>query len=185
MAGRVRRYHTTPTEVIQTNADHSWGVAVLLVQLHPDPSKELLIEALLHDTGEYIVGDIPATAKWTSPELKEVAHIAEMKARWQLETTLEQVFPEGKLTIADLEWLKACDMLDLLMHSRLHKHELEMEKIYYRVKDWFLENSGKIPQQVKRFIDGNNLFGQEPIPLPVKPGRTEHPAPFGYTGEDE
>lgn len=59
----VRRYHTKPTVMIETNGHHSHGVACLLNLLYPDCRKELLIAALYHDLGEQESGDLPGTMK--------------------------------------------------------------------------------------------------------------------------
>lgn len=67
-AGRVRRWHTNPG-LEQSVAEHSWGVAVLLLLENPDVSKDLLIAALLHDAHEVSFGDIPSPAKQAYPAL--------------------------------------------------------------------------------------------------------------------
>src|SRR5262245_13906419 len=71
-SGAVRRYHAKRAVVHQTVADHCWGVCVILMWLYyPDlPPNKKLQRALMHDAPELITGDIPAPAKWRSPELK-------------------------------------------------------------------------------------------------------------------
>lgn len=59
-SGEVLRYHTTPRVPAQTVAQHSWGVALIYRYLTGDES---LYDALLHDSAELFVGDIPAPVK--------------------------------------------------------------------------------------------------------------------------
>ena len=67
-AGMVQRWHTVPG-LNQTIAEHSWGVAMLVLLQHPTASRELLAAALLHDIHEVVIGDIPSPAKIAIPEL--------------------------------------------------------------------------------------------------------------------
>lgn len=67
-AGAVKRYHTVDTLRQQTVAEHSWGVAMILLTCVPFPSRELVSQALYHDMAEVLTGDVPATAKWNWPE---------------------------------------------------------------------------------------------------------------------
>lgn len=122
--GRVRRLHTCPTLREQTNADHSWGVAVLLDRLFGAP-RELLVEALYHDVAEAETGDVPATAKWKRPALKAELDGAEVDAR-------------RTLGVARGEWLgprhaealALCDSLELMLFCfedrRMGNRELEV-----------------------------------------------------------
>ena len=50
-AGYTRRWHTT-SYLDQSVAEHSWGVALIIMQNHPNPSANLLKAALLHDLHE-------------------------------------------------------------------------------------------------------------------------------------
>lgn len=63
----VKRWHNRPVNETQTVADHSWGVALLVMmmmrQIGRTPSAALLQAALLHDCAEAEIGDIPANTK--------------------------------------------------------------------------------------------------------------------------
>lgn len=64
--GHVGRYHTLQATMLrqQTTAEHAYGVALILVWLLGDHAGgQLLQAALLHDAGEYWVGDIPSPTK--------------------------------------------------------------------------------------------------------------------------
>ena len=82
-AGQVTRYHAQPklNRILQTNADHSWGVAAIVCVLYDmEPNYRVLMHALFHDIGERIVGDPPADFKRANPELKALYKEAELEA---------------------------------------------------------------------------------------------------------
>ena len=64
-AGRVARWHANPdmAHIRETNAEHQWMVAVILLQLLPKDAaplaEHLIFAALHHDVGE-VIGDPPA-----------------------------------------------------------------------------------------------------------------------------
>lgn len=70
-SGEVLRYHTTPRVPLQTVAQHSWGVALIYRYL---TGNENLYDALLHDSAELFVGDIPAPVK---AHIGEQTHLIE------------------------------------------------------------------------------------------------------------
>jgi 5'-deoxynucleotidase YfbR-like HD superfamily hydrolase len=59
----VKRYHTVTTLMTETVGHHSHGVALLCMLLDPNPSRGLILAALLHDLAEHQTGDIPSPAK--------------------------------------------------------------------------------------------------------------------------
>ena len=106
-SGDIKRYHTLPTIGEQTNATHSWGVAVIATYLHPNLSAKILLKALMHDVGEIETGDIPAPVKWENPELKKQLHLLEEKVAKNLEIDYE-------LTEYEQTIFKQADMFELL-----------------------------------------------------------------------
>ena len=115
-SGRVTRYHAAPTVAPQGMAHHQWNVAmfVLFVTDHRC-TQSLLTEALCHDTGEYVTGDIPFTLKRDYPELKVVLHKMELDARQGM------LGYKCDLTTWEAAVLKVCDTLDGLWWT--HHHE--------------------------------------------------------------
>ena len=115
-AGAVTRYHTHPrfSQFAQSDAAHSWGVTALIIQLHPEPSRDLLIAGTMHDTGERFAGDLPAPVKRANPELAAMHGALEAKLR---STTVHR----GDYTISDEDnkWLKFADMLECIMFASL------------------------------------------------------------------
>lgn len=110
------RYHTVPEQMErQTVGAHSYAVCILIDQLWPDSSKQLIQAALYHDVPELILGDIPATAKWDYPEIKEAFEKAEAKVFQDLGLVFV-------LTEEEQRRLKMADMLELVLYSHRHSH---------------------------------------------------------------
>lgn len=60
----TKRFHTITTLVQETVGQHSAGVAMFAYLLtNNDPSRNLILAALVHDSAEHIYGDIPAPSK--------------------------------------------------------------------------------------------------------------------------
>jgi len=106
----VKRYHILRTHRIQTVGEHSHGVALLVMQVEPNCTAELLKAALTHDFHERDTGDMPSTAKWLYPPLAAAMKVAE--DAWN--------------TAHDMDWhlngheravLRYCDYLELLLWS--------------------------------------------------------------------
>ena len=96
---------------------HSYAVSILIDQLWPDSSKQLIMAALYHDVPEIILGDIPATAKWDYPELHKAFEKAERKV-------MEDLGLNFVLTADEKNRLKMADMLELVMYCHRHKMEV-------------------------------------------------------------
>jgi len=109
-AGQIQRWHTSPLSRPQSNAEHSWGVARILLFIHPSASRRMIMEALMHDIGEGRMGDIPYPAKRDSPTLARVAGRIEEESRrsmapWGI--PLPRVSPHERWV------LKMADMLEM------------------------------------------------------------------------
>lgn len=102
----TKRYHTVFTHQADTVGHHSANVAWLCHALsHGSPSVHLLTAALLHDTAETEVGDIPAPTKRAMDIRAKVAEYeATFLARYEL------VMPE--LTSEEEFILKLADCMD-------------------------------------------------------------------------
>jgi 5'-deoxynucleotidase YfbR-like HD superfamily hydrolase len=105
----VRRWHTRRVHHQETVGEHTANVmAIVFALCHTKPpSSHLMSAVLMHDTAEQWTGDVPATAKWDSPELRGA--LEELEDRKMLENFL--VFPD--LTEKERLVLKWADMLDL------------------------------------------------------------------------
>ena len=108
--GSVKRWHTITNAKEQTVAAHSWGVAVIIMDLWPDSRADLFHAALLHDVPEQLIGDVPAPTKWAHPRLAKELDLAE-ESFWDM---VEVKFPA--LTTEEQLQLKTADMLELLWY---------------------------------------------------------------------
>jgi 5'-deoxynucleotidase YfbR-like HD superfamily hydrolase len=116
-SGKVTRYHCAPSVRPQSIAHHSWNVAMLAVFVTDSIcSRSLLIECLMHDTGEYVTGDIPFTLKRDNPELRTYLHKVENDARHR-----EMILGPMYLSDAEAAILKVCDTLDGIIWCVLHE----------------------------------------------------------------
>lgn len=108
-AGDVSRYHTIGVNM-QTVGHHSWGVAMLISKLHPNPSVNLLKAALWHDMAERVTGDLPAPVKWNNPQIAKA--LEELEAQYMVQNGLT-----CPLTLEEVQWLKFCDMLECYFYA--------------------------------------------------------------------
>lgn len=120
-SGKVLRYHAAPTVQPQTDAHHQWNVAMLLLFITNNScSRAAILEALMHDTGEYLgPGDVPFTAKRASSILKAEADHLEFRAR---EDTC--ILGHQTLTPEEGALVKLCDTLDGLVWCILHERRV-------------------------------------------------------------
>ena len=105
----VTRWHTRRMHKYETVGEHTANVLTIVFALcgSDQPSPELISATLLHDTAEQWTGDVPATAKWEMPILKENLDALEEKMMAQNWLKSPNLTEEEKLT------LKWADMLDL------------------------------------------------------------------------
>lgn len=111
--GRVERAHGYPHIGSYSNAAHSWGVAMLMLQLWPDEFPRLGAACLTHDVPEFITGDIMAPTGRYVPGLKDQMAVIERKVSYSMDLPSEH-----DLEPEDLERLKACDMLEFWLWSQ-------------------------------------------------------------------
>ena len=107
---------------------------------------------MAHDDDERITGDIPATAKWEYPALKEALSVIE-----------EDVQEKFSLTNQEMGILKVCDMIELVefcldeialgnvkmksiaetgidaIHDRLKKHDINKPEVKRYVRNLYLK----------------------------------------------
>ena len=113
-AGSITRFHTARVIKEETVAQHSYGVATIVLTLtRGTASRDLIIAALLHDLGEAAIGDIPSPVKASLPqetqdamEKMETDAIMDMFPRLAEDMSLE---PE------DVHTLHVADRMDGLM----------------------------------------------------------------------
>ena len=121
-AGRVRRWHANP-DLADTDDridGHSGRVARIILLLHPNPSVELLRQALIHDDGESVTGDIPKPTKdklykFGHDGLNEIECDA-VELLWDIQLTCNQFI---------YRWIKLADLIDAYQWMMHHKPHLK------------------------------------------------------------
>ena len=150
----INRYHTVPLGGLrQTVGAHSYAVVVLLDQLWDNCSKNLLLSALYHDVPEIVLGDIPATAKWSYPDVQRVFKKAEQKVMKDLDIAFV-------LTDRELNRLKMADMLELVMYChKLNDSNPRMKLIMQTGVNYLMDNYSQLPDfnPVKQVLRKLNL----------------------------
>jgi hypothetical protein len=131
-AGQVKRWHTIPG-VTQTVADHSWGVAMLLLLVHPDPSIRLIKAAMLHDIHEVAFGDIPSPSKRKVAGIKEAEHDARVEFLASIGVEDPVLSPEEEV------WLDWADKYESLIWCNVIDVTGRMDEIKMRLHDMTCE----------------------------------------------
>jgi 5'-deoxynucleotidase YfbR-like HD superfamily hydrolase len=109
-AGAVKRYHVKRTHRIQTVAEHTFGMLMLVKQVATDSllADGKLYEAILHhDLPELFTGDIPAPIKRVHPELGPLMD--------SIEEDLKPLHQEFNLTPEQGALLKWADRMELVL----------------------------------------------------------------------
>lgn len=112
----TRRYHNKRGVPIQTVKEHSFGMLLLLLKLHPNPSANLMRAIVEHDlpeTSGYFC-DIPHDLKEEYPIFREIE--AKVEAKFRSDFGL----PENKLTDVEKIWLKYLDGLDVICYIEVN-----------------------------------------------------------------
>jgi hypothetical protein len=109
-SGDVRRYHTWDVRE-QLNSSHQWHVARILLAVDPGCRKEMLVEALMHDTGELRAGDAPYPLKAAYPEVKQILDAAERDGRLDMALPWGLPAPQN-LTETERALLRFCDYME-------------------------------------------------------------------------
>ena len=150
----VRRCHTFPHHGEYTVGKHSYDAVMLLLTLNPHASAELIKAVLMHDLGEFWVGDMPCTAHWKNKELGVAYRAAERAA-----------LDEARIKIPDLNlseqaWLAAVDKLELLYWT-MEQIDLGNEYarvVFQRLVDYFKENINSLPEPIVFHMRKENLL---------------------------
>ena len=111
--GRVERCHGIPHHGSYSNAAHSWGVAMLMLQLWPEDFPRLAAACLTHDIPECWTGDIPAPSMRYIPGMKE--QVAEIENRLLARIDLASY---NDIKGEDHDKIKACDWLEFWLWCR-------------------------------------------------------------------
>lgn len=137
-AGKVNRIHTEPGLHQENLAEHSHGVAMCLILLHPDPHGPLLKAALLHDLGEYKTGDLPSPTKKATPEVSDWCDKVQEEFLSSLGIRYPELHEQDKLAlhIADKFDFAMWSYYEWLRGSKLTKVYVERtQQVIYDLED--------------------------------------------------
>lgn len=109
-AGAVKRMHNMRSRP-QNLAEHSWGVAMLLLTVYPQAPAGLIQRALVHDLPELRTGDIPAFVKWQNPDMETILKVLEDDFHVRFGT-----LPHSLASNEERLILKWCDGAELLLY---------------------------------------------------------------------
>lgn len=139
-SGLVQRYHTHPrfARFGQTDAAHQWGVMMLTLQLHPDPSKSLLIECAAHDTGERFSADLPSPVKRLDPILAELFDKLELNVR------IKRTIAPLRLTGDEHKFLKCMDVLECYLFAAHTLPEALDTPNWERLRKYVIDSSHQL-----------------------------------------
>ena len=144
--GYVRRWHTT-NYLNQSVAEHSWGVALIIIQNHPNPSANLLKAALLHDLHEVRFGDMPAPAKRRFPAIGVVEEV--VKKEFFKDCSIE--YPA--LTEEEQWWLDLADKIESLVFLEEQQDERTVAQM-----------AMSAAQMISELYEKGQKFGVELVP---------------------
>lgn len=151
--GQTKRAHTMQYAGEYNVAIHSYNALSLLLLLYPgEPSVGLIKAVLWHDVPERWTGDVPAPAKWASPELKKILD--------DLEQTILEKIGIGELYVGlrpeQLNWLNGVDLLELFIWAKEQKAngayfaDYMIDRIIGLISD--RDREGKIPKEIINFV---------------------------------
>lgn len=151
----VERAHTVRHIGEYTVGKHSHGVAMLLVQFHPDPSAALLKAALTHDLHEYHCADVPPWAKG------DEFHNLERKLQDDLRLAYDLDLEDSE----ERDWLHAADLLELLLWAREQKAmgNRNVDRIEEQVFAYFSSETSRAPAVLREVALEYKAEAQWPI----------------------
>ncbi len=152
--GQTVRYHTNPVmgRLHQTDADHSWGVAMILLKLHPNPSRNLIAQAIVHDSGEKWAGDLSYPFKRMYPEIG-LEHVYAEK-----QLALDHKIPQYELTPEEQTWLHLADRLECHYFAEIYHPWMTKDPSWEKTKEAILETAKSLGISQDIFENQRNLF---------------------------
>lgn len=150
-AATVQRCHTARHYGSYDIAQHSFGVASIILCLHPNPSVELLKAGLWHDVHERWTGDIPQTVKEIEQTLTDSIEAMENSYSRYLISNVGKGLLELKND--DLFWLIGADMLDLWLWADEHSNDSAGVRYIREHVQRRIFNSTFIPDEISDALD--------------------------------
>lgn len=164
-AGQVKRCHAlVHNDPGYTDGKHSFDAVSMLLILHPNPSMSLVKYMLWHDMAERWAGDLPASAKWSAPDL----HIAYEQFEWKvMDSMLPMVSAaNAALTLEDRRWVRAMDLLEFAMwvedqlaigNQHVRQAKINIMEAIINATDPSTEEKRRFPDEVIAFVSNYGL----------------------------
>lgn len=153
--GDVKRFHIHTTLREHLVASHSWGVAMLCLEIDPKCRKEVLVAALQHDVAESVTGDMPAPTKWRFEELAKALARVELVVEEELELQ-----PTSELTKHEEKTLKIADMADFILAS-IKEYQLGNREARAWIRNGMIALSKYSSKEFNHFIGPLNDYAEE------------------------
>ena len=152
--GQTVRYHTNPvmSRLHQTDADHSWGVAIIILKLHPNPSRNLVAQAIVHDCGEKWAGDLSYPFKRMYPE------IGRNHAEAEKQLAMDHRIPQFELTKEESEWLRFADRLERHYFAEIYHPWVTKQPDWVKTHEMINEMAVQLGITVDVFEAQRNMF---------------------------
>lgn len=152
--GQTVRYHTNPvmSRLHQTDADHTWGVAMIILALHPNPSRNLLAQTIVHDCGEKWAGDLSSPFKQMYPK------IAKAHADAETQLARDHKVPQFELTANEVDWLRFADYLERHLYAEIYHPWVVKQPDWVKQHDLIVEMAKSLGIIEDIFEVSRNLF---------------------------
>lgn len=189
MAGQVQRYHVWPVLQPQTNSEHSWQVARIVLAIYPEASSALMQAALFHDIGEQSTGDIPFPVKSEHAVLKATMDYLEeraclLMAPWGLPNPT-------RLSEHDAHILKFADLIEMMekgLQERLLGNrfaDLIIRRTYEKAMLRLDFLSSDVRRRAQNYVQKRLQAWPSEVVSPKTPWKDGMEHPFGYDAEME
>lgn len=156
-ASNVRRCHNTPHHGVYTDGKHTYDMLTLLLELFPDSSFSLVKAVIYHDVGERLVGDLPQSVKWWSPDIATHHRAAEDAV---LEALGYKKFID-RLTGEEKKHLLLCDRLELMLWclEQMAFGNMHIINIARVLEGWFVAQKDTLPRIVLEILRDIEQYG--------------------------
>ena len=148
----VRRAHGIPYNGDYSVGKHSFDMLVLLLELWPDASLDLIKAVMYHDFSERWVGDMPCVACWDDGALDKAYKAAQVRLAEKHNVT------PPELTSDDMFRLRFVDKLELWMWAHEQAKGFgnkNAARVIDRLLPWFKAPSiwSYMPEEAKALVN--------------------------------
>lgn len=125
---------------------------MIIVSLHPNPSRNLLGQAIVHDCGEKWAGDLSYPFKRMYPD------IGRNHAEAEKQLAMDHRVPQFELTAEEAEWLRFADRLECHYFAEIYHTWITKDPSWERTKEMINEMAVRLGINVDVFETQKNMF---------------------------